>query len=253
MYEKKYMQQKISVEFGLSIAIVCVTIFGGVFWLMQRQSAIDDETAVSMNIEATSTQTPLNTTIAFELSETVSIDKWTSFGISDWSNYEIFSTGIIAITPKKNTLVHYAEEKGSPDSTRMVFGYMTIDAKNTKLWGTVSVSAFRDTIDKSSDLEQFIRAEGKTIHEDYCKQYGVDDVRYGDGVCHTDISHVRKISDTVMAWNEDFIGSPDIISVLVSDGRVINFQIGQDNSSDDDMIALIEDIAKTAQVNPVAK
>jgi hypothetical protein len=216
---------------------------------MNRESIVDDATV--MTDASPSSQTPADMAVIPVPAQTVAIEKWAALGIVDWSDHEVFSTGITAMTPKKNALVQYAEEKKSVDSTRTVFGRMTINSKNTKLWGTVSVSTFQDTVDKGTDFEQFIRAQGKIIHEDYCKQYGVDDIRYSDGVCHADISHVRKISDTVIAWNEDFISSPEIVSVRMSDGRVINFQGSQDNSSDEDLTALIEDIAKTARLNVV--
>lgn len=245
------MKQKISLEYGLSIAIVCATVVGGMLWYMNRESIVDDATV--MTDTAPSSQTPADTAVIPVPVQTVAIEKWAALGIADWSDHEVFSTGITAMTPKKNAIVQYIEEKKSVDSTRTVFGYMTINSKNTKLWGTVSVSTFREMIGNGGDLEQFIRAQGKIIHEDYCKQYGVDDIRYSDGVCHTDISHVRRISDTVIAWNEDFISSPEIVSARMSDGRVINFQSSQDNSSDEDLIALIEDIAKTARPNTPAQ
>lgn len=254
------MKQKVSTGFAVSIIFILAAFLGGIFWMMGRQKAADTPVAVVQDMpQASDASAKQAEDKAAREKKIIELSaKWSSFGVGEWSDHELFDTGISAISPVKSDIVHYVpNSKWSADAVPIyagvesMHGSLSVDHKNTKLYGSADVTVFDKKLASGDDLEQFIVAQGKAIHENYCKKFGNDDMRYEDGKCHTEISNVKKLSDTMIVWNENFIGSPDILSVALSDGSILNLQSGQDSSSETDWMAFLQDIAATAQVGVI--
>jgi hypothetical protein len=126
------------------------------------------------------------------------------------------------------------------------------DAGSGALYGNATVS-YITVSQEPLRLSDWIVSASKSIHEDYCKKYGMSDIRSEDGSSNAECPKTLNIMKTFstgsgetlleeIVWNNGFIGEPQIISVKIP-GTILNFKLSQDQS--ENFKAFMEDIAKT--------
>jgi len=238
------------------IVLLLVIVIGGIFWLkIKRAHAPNDQQLVAQQTTSDRTELQLQPKNSQQPREADSITqiqvlstKWAKFGLTQWEEKELLSSGIVGIFPidSKVFKITTTKDSGLHDTELgSLIGQISVPhVSDDKLFGDSQIStnqiADRDT------LESWINKKGVTIHQNYCKKYGVDDMRYpGNKTCITKISISKKVSDNVILWNTNFIGSPDILSVLVGK-TIISFELSQFISEEKvNFKDFIQDIALT--------
>jgi hypothetical protein len=251
---------KISTGFAVSVLLVIALTIGGIFWLIGEKNKMIVDYGVQEEIDRDGinflpTVPTVPKLLMSDASSQVAFlqQKWAVSGLDIWSTRNLFGQDIDVVSPREGTFVQYSKAESLTTFFDVVYfaGHINIgnlaNLDESKMWGIINVSVFRERISQGQSLEDFLRVQGKIDHERYCKKYGNADERFPkDTHCHTEIVDVIQKDNGVVLWADGYISSPPHLSKALPDNRVLDFQLGQDGSDGTQWMNFAQDILATA-------